>query len=75
MLFLLSPAKALDYTRPLPKGLPHTLPAFSAEAQGLIDILRECSPADIARLIRLGLPGGRIFILAFPGFAAEVPGG
>ena len=53
MLFLLSPAKALDYTRPLPEGLPHTLPAFSAEAQGLIDILRECSPADIARLMKL----------------------
>ena len=53
MLFLLSPAKALDYTRPLPKALPHTLPAFSAEAQGRIDILRECSPADIARLMKL----------------------
>ena len=53
MLFLLSPAKALDYNRTLPEGLPHTLPAFSAEAQGLIDILRECSPADIARLMKL----------------------
>ena len=40
------------------KGRMHSLLARSraaktAEAQGLIDILRECSPADIARLMKL----------------------
>lgn len=53
MLFLLSPAKALDYTRPLPEGLPHTLPRFIPEAQGLITILREYTPAKIAALMKL----------------------
>ena len=32
MLFVLSPAKSLDYDTPLPEGLPHTRPAFVPEA-------------------------------------------
>lgn len=56
MLFLLSPAKALDYTRPLPDKLPHTLPAFIPEAQALIDILRQRSPAEVAALMKLSDP-------------------
>ncbi len=53
MLFLLSPAKSLDYDTPLPARLPHTLPAFMAEAGQLIEVLRERSPQDLAQLMSL----------------------
>ncbi|MFY3384952.1 peroxide stress protein YaaA [Paracidovorax sp. MALMAid1276] len=53
MLFLLSPAKSLDYDTPLPPGLPHTTPQFVREASALIDVLREKAPQDIATLMDL----------------------
>jgi cytoplasmic iron level regulating protein YaaA (DUF328/UPF0246 family) len=53
MLFLLSPAKSLDYDTPLPPGLPHTTPQFVPQAAALIDVLRKKSPQDIASLMQL----------------------
>ncbi len=52
MLFLLSPAKKLDYDTPL-NVEKHTQPLFVKEAAGLIDILRTKSVADIAELMDL----------------------
>jgi uncharacterized protein len=43
MLFLLSPAKTLDYASPIP-DVPHTLPAFAADAAHLVEVLRRYSP-------------------------------
>ncbi|WP_312131675.1 peroxide stress protein YaaA [Diaphorobacter nitroreducens] len=56
MLFLLSPAKSLDYDPPLPAGLPHTLPAFVPDAQRLIAVLREKSPQEVAALMSISDP-------------------
>ena len=56
MLFLLSPAKSLDYDTPLPAGLPHTLPAFVPQAEQLIAVLRHKSPQDIASLMSISDP-------------------
>ena len=53
MLFLLSPAKALDYDTPLPAGLPHTEASFKQPAGELIAVLREKSPQQIAALMHL----------------------
>ena len=53
MLFLLSPAKSLDYDTPLPDGLPHTTPQFVGAASALIDVLRTQSPQQIASLMEL----------------------
>ena len=53
MLFLLSPAKALDYDTPVPPEVPHTQPLFVKEAAALIDILQQKSPQDIATLMDL----------------------
>ena len=53
MLFLLSPAKSLDYETPLPDGLPHTTPPFVAQSSALIDVLRAQAPQDIASLMAL----------------------
>ncbi len=53
MLFLLSPAKSLDYETPLPHGLPHTTPLFVAQSAALIEVLRTQAPQDIASLMAL----------------------
>lgn len=52
MLFLLSPAKSLDFERPLPPR-PVRRPAFVAESSELIDILRQRSTEEIASLMKL----------------------
>jgi cytoplasmic iron level regulating protein YaaA (DUF328/UPF0246 family) len=55
MLFLLSPAKTLDYASPVPE-VPHTLPAFAKDAAHLIEVLRRKSPAEIASLMSISDP-------------------
>ena len=52
MLFLLSPAKSLDYDTPL-ADQPHTPPLFVKQSKALIDVLRGYSPQDIAQLMDL----------------------
>lgn len=53
MLFLLSPAKALDYDTPVPDDVPHTQPLFTRQSAELIKALREKTPAQIAELMHL----------------------
>ena len=52
MLIVVSPAKSLDYQRPLPTA-QFTQPAFLDQSEALIEILREKSPAQIAKLMTL----------------------
>jgi uncharacterized protein len=52
MLFLLSPAKALDYDTPAGSA-PHTQPLFVKQAAELIGAMREKSPQQIAGLMKL----------------------
>ena len=53
MLFLLSPAKALDFDTPLPPDVPHTEALFKQPAAELIGVLRQKSPQQIAQLMSL----------------------
>jgi cytoplasmic iron level regulating protein YaaA (DUF328/UPF0246 family) len=52
MLFLLSPAKSLDYAPPAPE-VPHTLPQFVPQSKALIEVLRQKSHQQIAELMDL----------------------
>jgi len=52
MLFILSPAKSLDYESLL-SGQPHTEPLFSKQSKALIEVLRTHSPLQIAQLMGL----------------------
>lgn len=52
MIFVLSPAKALDYETP-PGVSKHTQPSHLDASADLIDILRELSPQEVARLMSL----------------------
>lgn len=58
MIFLLSPAKALDYET-LPHVAMHTQPLFVQQAAELIDVMQAKSPQEIATLMKLsdGLAG------------------
>ncbi|RVU43054.1 peroxide stress protein YaaA [Rubrivivax rivuli] len=55
MLFLLSPAKTLDYDTPVPAPLRRraTEPLFTAQAAGLIEVLRGQSATQVAALMDL----------------------
>ena len=52
MLFLLSPAKSLDYDTP-PQVATHTQPLFVRQSAALIEVLKTKSPQDISRLMKL----------------------
>ncbi|MEY4653393.1 MAG: hypothetical protein RI884_1974, partial [Pseudomonadota bacterium] len=52
MLYLLSPAKSLDYDTPV-GAVPHTTPRFTDASAELIGVLRRKSPQDIASLMDL----------------------
>ncbi len=56
MLFLLSPAKSLDYDTPVAPDLPRTLPQFVRHSAELIGVLRQHSPQQIAQLMDLSDP-------------------
>jgi len=51
MLFLLSPAKTLDYETPIAADIPHTLPRFPKRSARLIEVLRHQSPRQIGELM------------------------
>jgi len=55
MLFLLSPAKSLDYASKLPRGLAAkaTEPTFTDQATALIDLLKPLAPPQVAQLMDL----------------------
>lgn len=55
MLFVLSPAKTLDYTRPMPRGVRQraTEPLFLPQAAVLIDSLKALAPPQVAQLMDL----------------------
>lgn len=52
MLFLISPAKSLDYDTP-PHVASHTKPLFTQQSAELIEVLKTRSPQQIATLMKL----------------------
>ena len=52
MLFLLSPAKSLDYETP-PQVSTHTQPLFLKQSAALIDVLKTKTPQDVSSLMKL----------------------
>ena len=55
MLFLLSPAKRLDYDNPVPPEVAAlaTAPKFMSEAAALIDVMKARTPLQVAKLMDL----------------------
>ncbi|HIF9113854.1 TPA: peroxide stress protein YaaA [Photobacterium damselae] len=74
MLIVVSPAKTLDYESPLVTE-QYTLPELTEHSQQLIEVCRELTPMDIARLMKVsdkiaGLNAAR-FAEWFPTFTPE----
>jgi len=52
MLYLISPAKSLDFETPV-GDVPHTLPQFVAQSTRLVGVLKKKSPMQMAKLMNL----------------------
>ena len=76
MLYLLSPAKTLDYESPLPEGVAEraTRPQFVDEAAALIEVLRGYSPARIASLMSLSDPLARLNVGRYAAWSRRFTG-
>jgi len=71
MLFLLSPAKSLDYETPAPEQLRATTPHFVQQSHRLIEILREQSPQQIASLMSLSDPLAALNVARYQAWSPE----
>lgn len=70
MLFVLSPAKALDYETPAVTPR-HTTPLFVAQSKTLIDVLRGYSPQGIAELMDLSDKLAGLNVARYQAWAAK----
>jgi uncharacterized protein len=70
MLFLLSPAKTLDYESPIP-SVPHTLPAFVADSTRLIEVLRRKSPGQVASLMEISDPLAALNVARYQAWSSK----
>ncbi|MFO1337950.1 MAG: peroxide stress protein YaaA [Burkholderiaceae bacterium] len=73
MLFLLSPAKTLDYDTPVPPALAQraTRPRYVDEAAALIDTLRGYTPAGIATLMGLSDPLAQLNVARYAAWSTR----
>lgn len=71
MLFVLSPAKTLDFETPVDPGVPHTAPRLSAPARELIELLRVKTPAQIASLMDLSDKLATLNVARYQAFSAR----
>lgn len=70
MLFVLSPAKALDYETPAHVAT-HTQPLFVEQAAQLIAVLREKSPQQVAELMKLSDPLAGLNVARYAAWESE----
>ena len=75
MLFLISPAKSLDYETPLPKDLPHTLPVFKKQPLELIEVLRGKSPQELSELMGISDKLAVLNVARYEAFSARFTAG
>lgn len=73
MLFLLSPAKSLDYDRPLPRGVRQraTEPLFTDRAATLIDSLKPLSASEVAALMDLSADLSALNVARYAAWAPQ----
>lgn len=70
MLFLLSPAKSLDYDTPTP-GVPHTQPLFLKQAEPLIKALRKKSWRQVSKLMDLSQALSELNVARYQAWSPE----
>jgi uncharacterized protein len=70
MLFLISPAKSLNYDLPA-EALPHTQPLFVPQAQALIKVLRKKSWRQVAKLMDLSQALAELNVARYASWSPE----
>jgi uncharacterized protein len=70
MLFVLSPAKSLDYDTPA-GGVPATMPLFVKQSAALIKILKTQTPAQISALMELSEDLSRLNVARYKAWRAK----
>ena len=70
MLFLLSPAKSLDFDTPA-GDLPHTQPLFIPQAEPLIKAMRKKSWRQVSKLMDLSQSLSELNVARYAGWTAE----
>ena len=70
MLFVLSPAKSLDYETPLATDA-YTAPLFVKDSKALIEVLRGYSPAQISALMDLSDPLAGLNVARYKAWSAR----
>ena len=68
MIFVISPAKALDFDTPVPVE-QHSHSDHLDDSAALVDILRELSPAEVAALMRLSDPLAALNVARYASWA------
>jgi uncharacterized protein len=73
MLFILSPAKSLDYETPLPPAIEKkaTEPLFPDRAAELIDVMRKKKPAQVAKLMDISLALAELNVARYAAWQPE----
>ncbi len=77
MLFLISPAKTLDYDTPVPKRLAQlaTEPLFTHRAAELIEVLRPLQTAQVAQLMDLSDELASLNVARYQAWSSEADDG
>ncbi len=68
MLFLISPAKSLDYETPA-GDVPHTTPLFKDQTHRLIELLKTQTPLQVAQLMDLSDPLAALNVARYQAFS------
>lgn len=71
MIFVLSPAKSLDFDTPAPVGLPHSLHAFPKQSLALIRLLRKLKASDVAQMMDLSDNLAALNVARYKAYAAD----
>jgi cytoplasmic iron level regulating protein YaaA (DUF328/UPF0246 family) len=72
MLFLLSPAKSLDYDTPA-GDVPHSLPCFPRESAELVSVLRRKTPEQLSELMGISAALGGLNAARFQAWTPRSP--
>ena len=71
MLYLLSPAKSLDYETPVPAGVARTEPLFVQQSAQLVEVLRKQSARKIGALMKISDRLAALNVARYHAWSAE----
>ena len=71
MLFLLSPAKSLDFQTPAPSKLAHTLPQFADQSAQLVALLKRLTQQEVAQMMEISDALAELNVVRFAAWSPQ----